>query len=104
MEFTAARRVSSPAHACSTRLTCNALHRCVALIVMVGHGNFDRALRFDLKAPCVLAHISLTSLACSAQWTGFYARGLDALMRSDALTIVTGHVDLAVRLPSPFSG
>jgi hypothetical protein len=89
MEFTAARRLSSPAHACSTRLSCNALHRCVALIVVVGQGNFDRALRFDLNAPCVLAHTSLTALARSVQWTGFYACCLDALGRSGVVTIMT---------------
>ena len=41
------------------------------------------------NAPCELPHISLTALARSAQWTGFYALCLDALARSGAVTIVT---------------
>ena len=35
-------------------------------------------------------YISLTALACSAQWTGVYACGLDALARNGTLTILTG--------------
>ena len=39
-------------------------------------------LRADSNEPCELAHIYLTALACSAQWTGVYGSCLDALVRS----------------------
>ena len=39
-------------------------------------------LRATSNEPCQLSHISLTALARSAQWTGVYARGLDAIVRS----------------------
>ena len=51
---------------------------------------FEMALRFGLNEPCETAHISLTALARTAQWTGVYARGLDALARNGALTVLTG--------------
>ena len=60
-----------------------------------------RTLRAPTNAPCELPHISLTALARSAQWTGFYALCLDALARSGALTIFPGMTtamrNLAVR-------
>ena len=68
---------------------------------MAGPGFFEMALRFGLKEPCETAHIYLTALARVAQCTGVYARGLVALMRSGALTIISGMTtamrDLAVR-------
>ena len=83
------------------RLTSNAWHRCIDAYDAAGQGNFDRALRFDSKAPRELPHISLTALARVAQWAGFYACSLVALVRNDAFTILTGtaamHDDLAVR-------
>ena len=48
-----------------------------------------RILHARTNAPCELPHISLTALARSAQWTGFYALGLNALARSGAATIMT---------------
>ena len=58
-------------------------------------GNLDHALPYwTLRAtsndPCELSHISLTALARSAQRTGVYARGLDALVRNGVVTIMTG--------------
>ena len=58
-------------------------------------GNLDHALPYwTLRAtsndPCELSHISLTALSRSAQRTGVYARGLDALVRNGVVTIMTG--------------
>ena len=47
-------------------------------------------LRARSNGPCALSHISLTALARSAQWTGVYARGLDALVRIGTVTVMTG--------------
>ena len=60
-------------------------------------------LRADSKAPCELAHIYLTALACSAQWTGVYACFLDALVRNGIVTIMTimlVHVRAHTRSPA----
>ena len=96
-----ASRVPRPAPLLAMRLTSNAWHRCIDAYDAAGQGNFDRALRFDSKAPRELPHISLTALARVAQWAGFYARRLVALVLNDAFTILTVHVhahdDLAVR-------
>jgi hypothetical protein len=47
-------------------------------------------LRFGLNEPCETAHIYLTALARFAQWAGYYACTLVALLRGGALTILTG--------------
>ena len=55
-----------------------------------GHALPYWTLRATSNDPCELSHISLTALARSAQWTGVYARGLDALVRNGVVTIMTG--------------
>ena len=47
-------------------------------------------LRAPSNAPCELPHIFLTARSRSAQWTGVFARDLDALVRSGAVTVMTG--------------
>ena len=96
-----ARRSSSPAPARPTQLTSYGLDTYIDVYDAAGQENFERALRFDLNAPRELPHISPTALARVAQWAGFYACSLVALVRNDAFTILTGtaamHDDLAVR-------
>ena len=60
-------------------------------------------LRFGLNPPCEPAHIFLTALACSAQWTGIYTVCLDALLLSGCSTgmvimcaAIAFHCDLPV--------
>jgi hypothetical protein len=55
-----------------------------------GQGFFEMDLRFGLNEPCETAHIYLTALARFAQWAGYYACTLVALLRGGALTILTG--------------
>ena len=55
-----------------------------------GHAPPYWTLRACSNAPCELPHIFLTALARSAQRTGVYARGLDALVRNGVVTIMTG--------------
>ena len=96
-----ARRSSSPAPARPTQLTSYGLDTYIDVYDAAAQENFDRALRFDLNSPRELPHIFLTALARVAQWAGFYARRLVALVLNDAFTILTVHVhahdDLAVR-------
>ena len=47
-------------------------------------------LRAPSNAPCELPHIFLTALSRSAQWTGVFARDLDALVHNGAVTVMTG--------------
>ena len=93
---------NSPAPLRPNWLTSHDLDRCFDATIEDRTENFDRALRFDLNAPCEHAHILLTALARVAQWTGVYTCILDALARDGDLTILTGMLpvvhDLAVRM------
>ena len=94
-------RVRPPAPLAPTGVSTNACADDIDVYDAAGQENFERALRFDLNAPRELPHISPTALARVAQWAGFYARRLVALVLNDAFTILTVHVhahdDLAVR-------
>ena len=71
-------------------LITHGLDRCFALIFAAGQGLFDTTLRFESNYSRVLANISMTALACSAQWAGFYEWHPDVLMCIGALIILTG--------------
>ena len=69
-----------------------------------GHAFPYWTFRACSNAPSELSHIFLTALARSAQWTGVYADGLDALVHNFAVTVMTGMLatmrDLVVRRSS----
>ena len=58
-------------------------------------------LRANSNEPCERSHISLTACARSAQWTGVYARGFDAIVRSGTVTVMAGMLtaDCALIIP-----
>ena len=82
------RRTFSPAPLIPTRLTS------MLLPGAIGATSGDMTTFFDLIAlattnpPIELPHTLLTALARVARWTGFYARGLDALARGGASTTI----------------
>ena len=81
----------------------HAWNRCFAQTMRHWQHSLCMTLRFGLNPPCEPAHIFLTALACSAQWTGIYTVCLDALLLSGCSTgmvimcaAIAFHCDLPV--------
>ena len=70
------------------------------ILLQPGHALPYWTLRADSNDPCELSHISLTALACSAQWTGIYAFDAVAFMLARSVMAATRCV-LMTRMAHP---